>query len=210
MELPTEATAVTTGANPRAHRPERVSRPLAILVCGAPGSGKSTVGALIARQLRAAMLDLDTATASLTAVISALHGAIDLDDPELARLTRAARYETITGLAEDNLAAGMSAVMVAPFTTERRDPEAWERLQRRMDQVGASTTMVWLRISADDVLRRVEERGAGRDLAKLRGDWPAGLDLDPPSVPHIEVDALLSPAINAATVLSSLPAEQVS
>ena len=191
--------------NSRAHAPQGVLRPLAVLVCGAPGSGKSTVGALIAHRLGAALLDLDTATASLTAVISTLHGTDDLDDPELVRLTRAARYETITCLAEDNLAAGISAVLVAPFTVERRDPHAWEALRRRLDQVGATATMVWMRISSDDVLGRVEERGAGRDLAKLRGDWPAGLDLDPPAVPHIEVDARSSPALIVESVLSSLP-----
>jgi predicted kinase len=175
------------------------------LVCGAPGSGKSTVGALVAHRLRAALLDLDTATESLIAVIGELHGTDNLDDPQFARLTRAARYETITSLAEDNLAAGISAVMVAPFTLERRDPQAWNAVRRRIEHVGASTTLVWLRISADEVLRRVDQRGAGRDLAKLRGDWSASLDLEPPAVPHVAVDALLSPATIAETVLSSLP-----
>jgi predicted kinase len=179
--------------------------PQAVLVCGAPGSGKSTLGTLLARRLPAALLDLDTATAGLTAVIGTLHGTDDLDDPELVRLTRAARYETIIGLAEDNLIAGVGAVMVAPFTTERRDPVAWAALQSRLDQIGAGTTMVWLRISADEVLRRVERRGAGRDVAKLSRNWPAGLDLGPPSVPHIAVDATLSPALNADRVMSLLP-----
>lgn len=191
---------MTEGSTHRAHGPG----PCAVLICGAPGSGKSTVGAVMARRLRAALLDLDTATSSLTAVVIALHGTDDLDDPELGALTRDARYETITRLAEDNLAAGLSVVMVAPFTAERRDPVAWGALRGRMEKVGASTTMVWLRISADDVLGRVEQRGAGRDLAKLRGDWPAGLDLGPPAVPHIEVDALLSPSTIAKTVLASL------
>jgi len=181
--------------------------PLAVLVCGAPGSGKSTVGALVARRLGAALLDLDTATASLVAVIAELHGTDNLDDPSFARRTRAARYDALTSLAEDNLTAGISAVMVAPFTLERRDPQAWSALRRRMEQVGASTTMVWLRISADEVLRRVDQRGAVRDLAKQRGDWSTGLDLDPPAVPHLEVDALSSPAVMAETVLSSLARE---
>ena len=100
-------------------------------------------------------------------------------------------------LAEDNLAVGVSAVLVAPFTMERRDPRAWEHLQRRMGGSVASARLVWLRIPADEVVRRVEQRGAARDLAKLRGDWPAGLDLDPPPVPHIEVDALGAPAVIA-------------
>jgi predicted kinase len=180
------------------------ARPRAILVCGAPGSGKSTVGALVARRLHAALLDLDTATASLTAVISAMHGTDDLDEAELVRLTRAARYEALSALAEDNLAVGVSVVLVAPFTTERRDPRAWEHLQRRMARSGGNACLVWLRIPADEVVRRVEQRGAARDRAKLRGDWPAGLDLDPPAVPHIEVDALGAPAVIAEAVVSSV------
>lgn len=183
---------------------QSVTKRRALMVCGAPGSGKSTVGALIARRLPAALLDLDTATAPLTAVIAAMQGTDDLDDPGLARLTRAARYETLIRLAEDNLATGLSTVLVAPFTAERRDRRAWEELQRRLGQVGADASMVWLRISAEEVLRRVERRGADRDLAKLNAQWPAGLDLGPPDVPHIAVDALLSPASITESVLSSL------
>ncbi len=178
-------------------------QPLAVLVSGAPGSGKSTAGALIARRLGAALLDLDTATSSLTAVVAQLYGRRDLDDPELARLTRTARYEAIFALAEANLAIGVSAVLVAPFSLERRDPATWTALERRLEQVGAMTRLVWLRISADEVGRRVGLRGLERDLSKRRGDWPAGLDLDPPLVPHIEVDALLEPAAIAERVLSA-------
>jgi predicted kinase len=185
-----------------------VMGPLAVLVCGAPGSGKSTVGAMIARRMPAALLDLDTATASLTAVIGTLHGTHDLDDPELVRLTRAARYETLLSLAEDNLAAGVDVVLVAPFTAERRSPNAWQHLESRLQRAGARTTMVWLRIPADEVLRRVEQRGADRDVAKLRRDWPAGLDLGPPSVPHLEVDALRRPGTIAHSVVSALRADR--
>lgn len=185
--------------------PESLDPPLALLVCGAPGSGKSTVGALVARRLHAALLDLDTATASLVAVLGDLLGTDDLDDPDFVRLTRAARYEALTALAEDNVAVGTSAVMVAPFTTERRDEKAWSLLRHRMERVGAVTTMVWLRISAEEVVRRVDQRGAGRDLAKRRSEWSAGLDLAPPAVPHLAVDALLSPATMADRVVSLLP-----
>src|SRR3954453_6577540 len=183
---------------------ESVAKPRALMVCGAPGSGKSTVGALIARRLGAALLDLDTATAPLTGVIAEMHGTHDLDDPGLARLTRAARYETLIRLAEDNLAAGLSTVLVAPFTAERRAIRAWDELQRRIGQVGATASMVWLCISAEEVLNRVERRGAVRDLAKLTAEWPAGLGLRAPHGPHIAVDALLSPASITESVLSSL------
>jgi predicted kinase len=185
----------------------RASRPVAILVSGAPGSGKSTVGSLVAGRLGAALLDLDTATASLTAVVGDLHGHDDLDDPSFAEVTRVARYEAITALAEDNLAAGVSVVLVAPFSAERRDPEAWGALTDRLHRAGGRTRLVWLRISAAEVRRRVGQRGAGRDSRKLDGDWAATLDLDAPTVAHLEVDAHSSPAMIAETVLSSLADE---
>ena len=180
------------------------SRPLAVLVSGAPGSGKSTVGAVIAQRLGAALLDLDTATAALTRVVGELRGTHDLDDPDLARITRAARYDTITALAEDNLAIGVDVVLVAPFSTERRDPAAWDVLRSRLEQGGATSRLVWLRISADEVGRRVERRGLARDAAKHTASWTDGLDLDAPAVPHIEADAVLSPAAIAEHVLPAL------
>ena len=51
-------------------------------------------------------------------------GPARLDDPALARLTREARYETLTGLAAANLRTGRPVVLVAPFSTERADPSA--------------------------------------------------------------------------------------
>ena len=153
---------------------------------------------------------LDTATQSLTAVVQSLHGSDDLDDPELAALTRAARYEAIFALAEDNVAAGIDVVLVAPFTSERGDLDAWDLLTQRLAVAGARTVLMWLRISADEVVRRVGQRGADRDRAKLDYDWASGLDLDPPRVPHIEVDAEQTPEQIAHAVLSSSAFPQAS
>jgi len=64
------------------------------------------------------------ATGPLVRVISGLTGVHDLDHPALARLTREASYETLTGLAAANLRAGRPVVLVARFSTERADPSA--------------------------------------------------------------------------------------
>lgn len=180
------------------------TRPLAVLLSGPPGSGKTTVGTQLARRLGAALLDLDTATAGLTAVVAGLHGHGDLDAPALADLTRGPRYETLLELAADSLGVGTSVVLVAPFTAERRDPAAWERTRRRLEDAGAAATLVWLRISGEEVLRRVAQRAASRDQAKLARTWLAELDLDPPSVAHLEVDALDPPPAIAERLLAAL------
>ena len=60
----------------------------------------------MAPRLGTALLDLDVATGPLTRMVSDLIGVRDLDVPVLAGLTRAARYDTLLGLAEANLRAG--------------------------------------------------------------------------------------------------------
>ena len=67
----------------------------AVLLSGAPASGKSTLSHLVARKLRAAVIGQDIATAPLVEVVQRLVGIDDLDDPRLAGLTRDARYRVV-------------------------------------------------------------------------------------------------------------------
>jgi hypothetical protein len=126
-------------------------------------------------------------------IIGSLIDVDDIDDPRLATLTRTARYETITCLAEDNLRAGRTVLLVAPFTEERKNLDAWEELSRRLRHAGALTvTMVWLDLSRDELLRRMHARGADRDADKLRGEqrFIDQLHLGPPVGPHIPIHAV--------------------
>ena len=162
-----------------------------VLLTGPPASGKSTVGRALARHLRAALVDQDTATAPLTAVVAELVGVDDLDDIRLAGPTRAARYETVAALAEDNLRAGTPVVLVAPFTAERRDSAAWDALGGRLRAAGGSPLLVWLRVDPAVVVQRLRVRGEPRDTAKLADvtAFTQALDVAEPAVPHVAVDA---------------------
>jgi predicted kinase len=169
------------------------ARQAAVLIAGPPASGKSTVAASLARTLGAAVIDQDVATGPLVNIIGSLIDVNDIDDPRLATLTRTARYETIACLAEDNLRAGRTALLVAPFTEERKNLHAWEELSRRLRQAGAVTvTMVWLNLSRDELLRRMHARGAGRDAGKLTAEqrFIDQLHLGPPVGPHIPIHAV--------------------
>lgn len=182
--------------------------PFALLVTGAPGAGKSTVGAELARRLRAALIDLDPATEALTQVVAGLLTVDDLDDPRLANATRAARYSTIEALAVESLRVGTDVVLVAPFTAERRDPAAWSALLGRLESAGARVVLVWLRITPAEIARRVAQRGAQRDLAKGDRGWIGRLDLTAPVVPHLVADASLQPEQAAESVLAQLDSPQ--
>jgi predicted kinase len=166
-------------------------RPPAILVTGAPATGKSTLAAALAQRLAGALIDQDVATGALVEVISSLLDVHDLDDPRLAALTRTARYETIIRLAEDNLRSGVAVVLVAPFTTERRQLGGWQDLERRLSTAGGVPTLVWLHLQPHEILARMRARAALRDADKLRDESGllARLDLDPPAAPHLRVDA---------------------
>ena len=160
----------------------------AVLIGGPPATGKSTLAMALAPHLDAALLDLDTATAPLTRVVSELAGVDDLDDPVLAGLTRDARYDTLLALAEANLMAGRPVVLVAPFSAERARPSAWAATTRR---IPAEATMVWLHLPPAELVRRLTQRGLARDQNKIRepASYLTGLDLDPPAIPHLALDA---------------------
>jgi predicted kinase len=180
-----------------------VSGLAAVLIGGPPATGKSTLALALAPRLGAALLDLDTATAPLTRVVFGLAGAHDLDDPALAGLTRDARYDTLLALAGDNLAAGRPVVLVAPFSAERASPAAWAAA---IGRIPAPTTMVWLYLSPGELIRRLTRRGLARDENKIRDPaaYLTGLDLEPPAIPHLALDASQPTEALVAAVLEHL------
>jgi hypothetical protein len=122
----------------------------AVLIGGPPATGKSTLAMALAPHLDAAVLDLDTATAPLTRVVS--------------------------------------VVLVAPFSAERARPSAWAATTRR---IPAEATMVWLHLPPAELIRRLALRGLARDENKIRdpASYLTGLDLEPPAIPHLALDA---------------------
>jgi predicted kinase len=176
------------GGAPR--RPGGATRPFAVLIGGAAGTGKSTLGAALAPRLSAALLDLDVATGPLTAVVGDLLGVTDLSDPRMAGLTRGPRYDTLLALAGDNLRAGIPVVLVAPFTAER-SARGWAAVADRLAPPAGDLTLVWLRLPAPELIHRLRQRGAVRDSDKTRdpGAFLATVDSGPPAVRHLALDA---------------------
>lgn len=135
-----------------------------LCVGGAPGAGKTTVGALVARAVGAAVVDLDSVTTALVeAVAAGLGEDADLDAPRYAAL-REARYACLHAVAADSLCAGADVVAVAPFTREAADARAWRERARALG--AAAVTLVWLDVDPAVAAAREAARGLPRDLAK--------------------------------------------
>jgi predicted kinase len=181
----------------------------AVVVAGPPASGKTTLGAALARVLHHAFIDLDIVTGTMTRAALTLAGADETAlDGELGARLRDARYGALLDTAAANLGLGMGVVLSGPFTRERTDPDRWDALRERLDCPDA----VLVCLELDEQLRqqRMRDRDATRDRAKLsavecgeRSDpdpvLPAGaIRLDGAGEPGAVLDAALAALATAA------------
>ncbi|WP_353649954.1 AAA family ATPase [Nakamurella sp. A5-74] len=157
-----------------------------IVIGGAPGSGKTSIGKLLARSTGAALLDQDTLTNPLIAQIAALTGAgDDLDHPSLRGEVRAARYACLRDAAAEISGLGCPVVVVAPFTSEIADPIAWQQFSGML----SGTVLVAVSIDPAESLRRRRMRGLARD-----GTVAVGSGRAPGAEPGLHVDLVVDGA----------------
>ena len=172
---------------------------LAVFVAGPPGAGKSSLARIVARHLRAALIDSDALYGPLTPHLSAA-------DPQLVR---EALYDGLVETVAMVTSVGVPAVVVAPFTRERADASAWERIRTRARAAGAQAVLVWVHAPVEVLLERLAERGLERDAAKL-SDPVSWLDQArpevPPAVAHLAVDGTLPVQAAAEALLAELAA----
>jgi mannitol-1-/sugar-/sorbitol-6-phosphatase len=160
-----------------------------IAVAGVAGSGKTTLGRALARQLRLPILDLDSLTNPLLDRVAETghggrHWLVDSDQ----RL-REGRYAALRTTAADLVAVGSGVVLVAPFTAELKGGEEWDQLCRAVSP--APVEVLYLSGPAELMRERRRTRGEARDAFRSDGADGPGF---PPSVPHVAVDATLTTA----------------
>lgn len=177
------------------------SAPTLIAIAGIPGSGKTTIGRAVATELGAALLDLDTLTNPLVRVLADQLGAGDnFDHPALRGAVREARYRSLKDAAADVASAGISAVVVAPFTTELAEAAAWQAFS-----AGAQhALLIEVRIDPSSAAQRRAARGLPRDLAGSGQvtDLPA-----PSTVAHLAVDGTQPVEDSVAAIVAAVRAQ---
>ena len=161
-----------------------------IIVCGTPGSGKTTHAKKIAAASNATLLDIDTVTERLVKVgmIAAGHSPDDRDSDYFKRTYREPIYQALFDVARDNLPFH-GVVITGPFTKEIQDPIWPERLSR---EFGSPVEVHYVQCPPEIRRQRLAARGDDRDLAKLQ-DWDRYIEYygeeHPPVFEHVLVDS---------------------
>ena len=159
------------------------------IVCGSPGSGKSTYARQLAAVRNAALLDIDTVTERLVRIAlgQSGHSQDDRDSEYFKRSFREPIYETLFDIASENLPF-QDVIIVGPFTKELKDP-GWP--SKLTAVLGGSIEVHYVQCEDEIRRRRLARRGNARDLAKLN-DWENYIqyygDESPPVFGHILVD----------------------
>jgi sugar-phosphatase len=157
----------------------------AVVVAGAAGTGKSTLGEALARRTGAVLLDLDSLTNTLLDTLFVGTGQPGhWNDDRNRPVVRPARYAALLDVAATQVRLGHDVVLVAPFSAELRGGPEWRDLDRALGH--AQVLVVWLHASTDVLQRRVAGRAAARDGARTSPATPTA-----PYVPHLPLDATL-------------------
>ncbi|KAK44108.1 ATPase [Caballeronia jiangsuensis] len=145
-----------------------------IFFCGHAGTGKTTLARRLFAPLMLAtgepfcLLDKDTLYGAYSAAaIGALTGdPHDRDSPLFIEHFRDPEYRCLVDTAAENLALGVSVVIVAPLTREVRSARLFDRAWLGIDD-DVAIRVVWVHVDERVARERIVARGDPNDAYKL-------------------------------------------
>ena len=163
------------------------------IVAGAPGAGKSTVAEELRRRLNPspALLDKDTLFAGFVGEVRRAHGRSEgeREGPWYDAHVKVHEYSGMTAAAAQVRASGCPVLLVAPFTTQIRDPRVWSAWVQQLG--GDPVRLIWVGVSATLLRERLLSRASTLDTGKLDAGeaFLRRIHPDtPPPVPHEAID----------------------
>lgn len=152
-----------------------------ILVCGIPGSGKTTLAKKIVENMNAFFIDKDDVQDSLTTNRSG----------EYYESIRLSTYEIMYVTAASNIKLGKNVVMTAPLVKEMQS-DGWRGwFKRYIKSINADLRLIWCFADEKTIKKRLKKRGYHRDFEKLM-NWEEFLEREPICIDisfnHIKID----------------------
>ena len=167
------------------------------VVAGAPGAGKSTVAALLLRQLLElgmpvpALLDKDTIFGGFVGatLAQAGRGPGEREGLWYDEHVKAHEYGGLSAAAREIRSHGCPVLLSGPFTGQIRAPGRWADWVRELG--GGPVELIYVRSDAETLAARLAARGQRRDAGKLADfdGFVARMTPDvPPPVTHRLID----------------------
>lgn len=152
-------------------------KPKLIFVIGPAGSGKSTIGKILANQTGAAFLDGDSMLPITNTLLeSTYHDPNDRESDYYLRNVRPVLYQSMFRIALENLEVGNNVIISSTMTQEIKDKLWLERFMKANERVmkNAAVFVVWLKSSHSADRERMIKRSATKDNWKLK-NWDSYL-----------------------------------
>lgn len=144
-----------------------------IFLIGAAGSGKSTVGKLVAAKFHFCYLDKDIVSNRFTGAMLVREGyaPTERDEcPYYKDVVYELEYQTLLNIASENLKLGNSVLLDAPFLGYFQDPSYVEKFMQEYQLQGITPYVLRVYVAEDILKQRILERNNERDTWKLE-NW---------------------------------------
>ncbi len=142
-----------------------------VIIAGCAGSGKTTVGKELAKQLGFAYIDKDTVTREYTDFILSELGSFagDRESELYKRRILPIEYRVTFKVCREVLENGNSVVVTIPFISQIKDWSRWLTIKEeaRIDD-SVDTKFIWIKHDIDTEKKNIIKRNAVRDKYKLQ------------------------------------------